>query len=728
MAERLHSADPPAAVEPADAPPIDLRRSLAAFRRSAVVIVALVIAVTAIAYQTASNVAPRYRATARLIQDPTATAATADPVAADRELATARSLATSATVLDAAGRGLPDVPPDALARTVGARIVTPDDVLKITATAGEPATAARIANTVAAALIAERARVKRATAVRTRQALTRTLRRERRAHAAKSVLEALRVRLSAAVADEATTGDDLRLVDAAAVPAAPYAPKPGRNAALAALSALLIGLLVALARDRLHPRTEDPEGLSRALGLPLLAVFREPRRGGRARRAAHRAAVVVAVAGDRMAVALARAGRVLALLLARLVRRAAAAAADALERPRAGASAAAAEPARKPGTHARRAPGATAKSQAATRSQARPRAQATSRTQATAKTQARPRAQATSKTQATTKSPTTSRKPGKAEPKPASRRTPPAKPAPVATSTAGDAAATVRAALARVARAVEAAGARGARSVEAASARAATSAGRPPGARAVRPIGARVAGPSAGRRIFAAHAQRALVGAVRRSLPATRRRQRVLVVCGIARRSAVAAVARSLAEGLAESGLATLLVFAGAAPASAVCDSAGTVTPDALDVEPIDRSADVDAALDRLLRCQYDYVVIAGPHLGRGAELDAVARHVRAAIVVGRAGPTTVAAAAHARRVLDALGLHGLGVVGTSRRPAAQPQDAVVAVGTRAANGARPGEASSGSLALATAGRSASNGHADGPVAGSADARASHND
>src|SRR3954471_14999708 len=199
MAERPPSADPPPAVEPADPPPIDLRRSLAAFRRSGLIIVALVAAVTVVAYQAASDADPRYRATARVIQDPTAAAAPGDPVAVERELTTARSLTTSTTVLDEAARGLPDAPRDQLAGSVSARILTPDDVLAITATAGDGATAARMANTVAAALIAERRRVKVATAARTRHALDRTLRRARRSHAARSVLEALRGRLSAAV-------------------------------------------------------------------------------------------------------------------------------------------------------------------------------------------------------------------------------------------------------------------------------------------------------------------------------------------------------------------------------------------------------------------------------------------------------------------------------------------------------------------------------------------------
>jgi len=638
MAERPPSADPPPAVEPADPPPIDLRRSLAAFRRSGLIIVALVAAVTVVAYQAASDADPRYRATARLIQDPTAAAAPGDPVAVERELATARSLATSTTVLDEAARGLPDAPRDRLAGSVSARILTPDDVLAITATAGDGATAARMANTVAAALIAERTRVKVATAARTRQAMDRTLRRARRSHAARSVLEALRVRLSAAVADEATTGDDLRLVDPAAVPAGPYAPKPKRNAALAALSALLIGLLIALARDRLHPRTEDAEDLSGVLGLPLLAVFPQPSPAARAGYAAGRAGAH-----------LARGGRRLALHAARIGRRVAAAAVAALEQP---------PPDAKP-----------------------------SRQQST-----KPKA-----------------KPG------AHPSTPPAAKVGAAAHASAAAAGPVLA--------------RFARSVEATSARAAEFVGRPIGAHAGRPIRSRVARRGAARQIFAAHARQALVAAVRRSLPATRRRQRVVVVCGIARRSHAGAVALSLAEGLAEGGLATLLVLTDRASARAAARRPSATRPDALDVQRITDPGGVDSALARLTRSQYDYVVVAGPPLTRSAEIRTVAQHVRAAIVVGRASRTAVAAAAHSRRVLDALGLHGLGVVGTTRRPGAQPHDGVSAIPSGGAKAHRADDAApGGALSLARAGGNGANGRAERPVAATVEHRAAHND
>jgi capsular polysaccharide biosynthesis protein len=574
MAERPPSVDAAAASDPADAPPIDLRRALLAFRRSRLIIVALVIVVTAVAVQVVSHADTRYRTTARLIEDTTAAAAPADGAAVDRELATARALATSRTVLDAVARRLPGQTAEGLGESVDARIAAPDDVLDITAAAGEAPAAARIANAVAAALIAERARVKHAAAVKTRVALSRTLRRMRRAGAAKSVLEALRVRLSAAVADEATTGDDLRLVAPAAVPASPYAPKPARTAALAGLSALLIGLLIALARDRMRPRTEDPEGLGRALALPLLAVFLAPSAATRAHRR------------------VARARRWLVARLAPAGRRLAAAVAELLSRER-----------------------------------------------------------------------------------PADQ---PERPSPLA------AFAPLRGRLS---------------------------------SSVVAPVRARIGRPAEARAIIATHAQDALVTAVRRSLPATRRRQRVLLVCGIGRRSWATTVARSLADGLADDGLATLLVLADPRAARATDPGPGIARPDGLDVTAIGHPADADAALSNLRGYQYDYVVIAGPPLQDGVEVRTVARHVRAAIIVGRGERTTVGAAVHARRVLDALGLYGLGVVGMSDRPGAQPQDGALAAPALGRELEGAGTAPATPLQIARPRRSASDGQAKRSVA-----------
>jgi capsular polysaccharide biosynthesis protein/Mrp family chromosome partitioning ATPase len=581
-----------------DEPPIDLRRVLAALRRSWFIIVALVLVITTVAVALVSHVAPRYRASARLIEDATVGAAPADGLAVDRELQTVRALATSDAVLDAAARALPRGSARPLPGDIRARIVADDNVLVITATAGDGRSATRIANAVAAALIAERARVKRTVATTTREALTRTLRRLRRTGAAKSVLEALRLRVSAAVADEATTGDDLRLVEPAAAPSSPYAPQPARAAALAALAALLIGVLIAIACDQLRPRTDDGRGLSRALGLPLLAVLLDPPAPPAALRPWWWLRVRFALLRRRLPSSPARA----------------------------------------------------------------PAAQLISRVREH-----------------------------------------------------------------RVTEAVTAAATPFAQRL----------------ARSVARLRARRARPRVAREILAAHAQQALVGAVRHALPATRRRQRVLLVCGINRRARAATVAWALATGLAECGLATLLVVADARAAreaerrrtaARVGVGPAVQTPDGLDVTAVRDPSGIDAAFARLRYSQYDYVVVAGPPLDAGIEARLVARHVRAAIVAGRIDRTRVAQATHARRLLDALGLHGLGAVMTTDTPEAQPHsggvEGVAPLRTRLRTDA-PSGTERLSLAEARSAeppRSAANGRGKRPVATAGERQPANNE
>jgi hypothetical protein len=114
---------------------------------------------------------------------------------------------------------------------------------------------------------------------------------------------------------EATAGSDLRLVEGADTPDAPYAPRPVRNAVLAGLAALLLAIAAAVVRDRRRGRSDAPREIARRAGVALLAVLPQdtgaaPASGrfGRVRRRAHadpgvelaalRAAVMVGLPAD----------------------------------------------------------------------------------------------------------------------------------------------------------------------------------------------------------------------------------------------------------------------------------------------------------------------------------------------------------------------------------------------------------------------------------------------
>jgi capsular polysaccharide biosynthesis protein/Mrp family chromosome partitioning ATPase len=515
MDGRLPSAELPPRAAPPEAsedPPIDLPRAARAVRHSRGLIALLVVAITAIVFVVSATSGPRYRAAAHLVDDATAGTEPADPAAVDRQLSTMRTFATSAAVLNRASSTLTGVPRQALDE-VEASVDPATNILAISAVAGDPDAAARIANAVAAALMAEQVGAKQQAAARAQRALAATIARLGSSPAVAPVVDALRARLSAAIADESTATADVHLAEPATPPSSRFAPRPLRSAVLAALAALLIGVLTALARDRLQPRVEDARALGRAVGLPLLAVLLEP--------PPH----------------------------ASPVRRALAAALGAIER---------------------------------------------------------------------------------------------------------DLRSTGRAGTAdRIARVRERAHAHG-----------------------------------LVRSVLAAEAEEALGRSVRRALPA--RSHRVVIVSGISARSGGGYVAGSVASALAQSGRPTLLVRADVRTERAPepfrtaewrrrAASANGSRPEpwavasaqpGLDIGAVRESGDVDDLFARIRGCDYAYVIVHGPAATREIEFRLVARHVRAALLVGRVGRERSADAAHARGALDALGIHALGVVATAGDPA----------------------------------------------------------
>ena len=95
-------------------------------------------------------------------------------------------------------------------------------------------------------------------------------------------LDAVRQQQANLSTELATAGSDLTTIPAE-VPDAAYTPRPVRNGVLAFFAALFLGIIAALARDRLTPRVGSPREVSRVLGLPLLVglPFVRPRFGRR---------------------------------------------------------------------------------------------------------------------------------------------------------------------------------------------------------------------------------------------------------------------------------------------------------------------------------------------------------------------------------------------------------------------------------------------------------------
>jgi MinD-like ATPase involved in chromosome partitioning or flagellar assembly len=109
----------------------------------------------------------------------------------------------------------------------------------------------------------------------------------------------------------------------------------------------------------------------------------------------------------------------------------------------------------------------------------------------------------------------------------------------------------------------------------------------------------------------------------------------------------------------------------------------------------------VDERLQGLRQADFRYVIVATPRGATGPQLRELAAHAAGTILVARLGSTTIDDAVAARRLMRALGLHGLGLVVTC---AAEDASAVTRTGfaapvrprsrTRAAhNGASAGDA-----------------------------------
>ena len=149
----------------------------------------------------------------------------------------------------------------------------------------------------------------------------------------------------------------------------------------------------------------------------------------------------------------------------------------------------------------------------------------------------------------------------------------------------------------------------------------------------------------------AAVEEAALQGAVRAALPP--RGQRIVLVHGIDGSDGAAHAAAALARSLTWGGHATVLVrFTG--------ENGG---PRATPYVPVLRCDDLDDQLDELKGTDYRYVVVEAPRVAGGARLRPLAARSAAVVLVARLGLAGDSDAAAARRLVDALGLRGLGLV-----------------------------------------------------------------
>jgi capsular polysaccharide biosynthesis protein len=262
------SADP----GPASDSPVDLARIAGAIQRDRRLIVAIVLLVGVVVLVVSLLSPVHYRASARIADDPL-TGDTVDGSATDRRLATSRELITTPAVLGAAARRVPGESAGSLAGKVSATVDPAASILDVAVSDSDPHRAARIANAVAGTFLDESERAERAALSQAQERMSAQLDEERRRGASPETIEALRARLGDIAAVRVMAGSGLRLVEEASAPAQAYAPRPLRSAVLAMLAALLVAVLIAVVRDRRRRNGPDPQTLSRALELPLIAAL-----------------------------------------------------------------------------------------------------------------------------------------------------------------------------------------------------------------------------------------------------------------------------------------------------------------------------------------------------------------------------------------------------------------------------------------------------------------------
>jgi capsular polysaccharide biosynthesis protein/Mrp family chromosome partitioning ATPase len=242
----------------------------AALRAAALPLALIVAAVTLLVLVVSLSASARYRATARIVQDPASVAAGTGAVDADqRGLATSLAFLNTPAVREAAATGVPGETAASLEHKVTGEVKSGANVIDVSATDTGPSRAAAIANAVARAFLDRRAEAERASIARTREALEDQL----TPGTPSDQAAAIRSRLGDLAVQSANAGSDLQLAVEARPPSSPYAPRPLRNAVIAFFATLFVGVVAVLVLERLRPHARGALALGRLTGMPVLATL-----------------------------------------------------------------------------------------------------------------------------------------------------------------------------------------------------------------------------------------------------------------------------------------------------------------------------------------------------------------------------------------------------------------------------------------------------------------------
>jgi polysaccharide biosynthesis transport protein len=264
-----------------DDEPVDVPRYLAALKRAWPFILLLIVLMTVTVLVLSLAISDSYRATARIVFDDRAGAGALEATDAEtvrRRLATVQVLLTTRDVLEKVAQRLPDESAETLQDKVESSVDDDANVIDVSATDGDAAGAAAIANAVARQFLAMEANAERARFTRSREALQSALESLRGSRGRKAEQQALRAQLNDLNLSEAAGGARLRLAQSAEPPSTPNSPRPIRNAVFAFFASAFIAVLAALAIDQIAPRLSGARELSRLTGVQVLAALPSRRR------------------------------------------------------------------------------------------------------------------------------------------------------------------------------------------------------------------------------------------------------------------------------------------------------------------------------------------------------------------------------------------------------------------------------------------------------------------
>jgi capsular exopolysaccharide synthesis family protein len=250
---------------------VEARRYLDALRRRLWLILLLGAAAVLGALVVSSWAPDRYKSTASIVKQVTVGPyETVNVDALTRELSTIKQLLLASDVLQRAADRIPGESPGRVRGALEASVDPDANLVFVTATAGTPKRAAKIANAVAKTFIETQREVERRQYEQARAGLVQELRRVQGQPGASQQEQAIRQRLSELGVSLAGAGMDLQIAEPATPPDQRSSPKPLRNAVIALFLGLFVGVLLALASDQLVPRVSGTRELSRLMDLPLL--------------------------------------------------------------------------------------------------------------------------------------------------------------------------------------------------------------------------------------------------------------------------------------------------------------------------------------------------------------------------------------------------------------------------------------------------------------------------